>query len=77
MSDETRAVLTTLCIIAILILWVPCLTLLIRHRKRDRNANSPATGQSKERLATIERRVESCTQTSDDESAGLERTAVS
>jgi hypothetical protein len=67
MSDETRAVLTTICIMATLILWVPCLTLLTRDWKRYKKVSSPASGQSREPLASANRTVESCARSSDDE----------
>jgi hypothetical protein len=63
MSEETGAVLITICIMTILLAWVPCLSLLVRHWKRYSSASIRALGQSREVPGTVEQRVEVQTQT--------------
>jgi hypothetical protein len=63
MSEETEAVLMTICLMAILLAWAPCLSLLVRHWRRYGSASIRALGQSRESPGTVEQRVEVQTQT--------------
>lgn len=76
MSEEMTAVLTTICIIEVLIVWVPCLSLVSRYWRRYRNARCLASVQRRERVAPTDQRQESCAQTSDDGSRAFGRAAL-
>jgi hypothetical protein len=74
MSEDTGAVLITICSMAILIVWAPCLSLLTGQWRRYRTS-SPAPAQSRELPATAER-VEIRDETANDEGAGFGWTAL-